>query len=151
MPDGARLEILYAPDPTAQNTRADARVAIYRLHWRGWKLLFTSDAGTETELNLLASPQDLTADVIIAGRNDFDTNLSDEFLTAVDPQLILASHADFPAKEKLDPAMAAYWRSRGIHVFHQGETGGVTLRVDGTGNLRIEGFVDRSQLTLKPR
>jgi hypothetical protein len=47
--------------------------------------------------------------------------------------------------------MAAYWRSRGIHVFHQGETGGVTLRVDGTGNLRIEGFVDRSQLTLKPR
>lgn len=151
MPDGARLEILHAPHPTAQNIRADARVAIFRLHWRGWKLLFTSDAGTETELKLLASQQDLSADVIIAGRNTFDTNLSDGFLDAVDPQLILASHAEFPAEERLDPALVAYWRSRGIHVCHQGETGGVTLRVDSAGDLCVEGFVDRSQLVLKPR
>lgn len=151
MPDGARLEILHTPHPTSQNTRADARVAIYRLHWRGWKILFTSDAGSQTERKLLASQRDLSADVIIAGSNDFDTNLSDEFLDAVDPWLILASHADFPAEEKLDPAMVAYWRSRGIHVFHQGETGGVTLRVDDSGNLIAEGFVNRAKLVLKPR
>lgn len=151
MPDEARLEILHTPHPTSQNTRADGRVAIYRLHWRGWKLLFTSDSGSETELKLLASQQDLSADVIIAGRNDFDMNLSDGFLDAVDPQLILASHADFPAEEKLDPAQLAYWHSRGIHVFHQGETGGVTLRIDKAGNLVAEGFVNRSKLILKPR
>lgn len=151
MPDQARLEILHTADPNAQNTRADGRVAIYRLHWRGWKILFTSDSGSETELKLLASQQDLSADVIIAGRNDFDTNLSDAFVDAVNPQLILASHADFPAEEKLDPAQVAYWRSRGIHVFHQGETGGVTVRIDEAGNLVAEGFVNRSKLILKPR
>jgi competence protein ComEC len=151
MPDGARLEILHAPHPTSQNIRADSRVAIYRLHWRGWKLLFTSDAGSETELKLLASQQDLAADVIIAGRNDHDINLTDDFLDAVDPQLIVASHADFPSEEQLDPAQVAYWRTRGIHVFHQGETGGVTLRVDAAGSLVAEGFVNRARLILKPR
>jgi competence protein ComEC len=151
MPDGAHLEILHVPEPRSQNTIADDRVAIFRLHWRGWKLLFTSDAGVPTEMNLLETQRDVTADVIIAGRHRSDQSLCDPFLDAVNPQAIVASHSDFPVSEQLKPETVKYWCSRGIKVIHQGVSGGVTLRVDDAGNLRLEGFADQSVMILKPR
>ncbi len=151
MPDGARLEILHVPDSHLQNASADDRVAIFRLHWRGWKLLFTSDAGAGAEREMLDARKDLSADVIVAGRHRGDMSLSDPFLDAVDPQAIIASHAEFPPEERLSSESVKYWRSRGIQVMHQGETGGVTVRVDAAGNLRLEGFADQSVLILKPR
>lgn len=151
LPDGARLEILHVPDSHSQNASADDRVAIFRLHWRGWKLLFTSDAGVGAERELLDARKDLSADVIIAGHHRGDASLSDPFLDAVNPQAIIASHAEFPPEERLSPESVEYWRSRGIQVIHQGEAGGVTVRVDAAGNLRLEGFVSRSVVTLNPR
>ncbi len=151
MPDGARLEILHVADPRSQDALADERVAVFRLHWRGWKLLFTSDAGMGTELEMLDAHQDVSADVIIAGRHQSDATLCDRFIDAVNPQAIVAAHADFPPEERLKPAAVTYWRSRGIQVIHQGAAGGVTLRVDGSENLRLEGFADQSVMILKPR
>jgi ComEC/Rec2-related protein len=151
MPDGARLEILHAPDPSSQNAPADDRVAIFRLHWRGWKLLLTSDAGILTESELLDAHKDISADVIIAGRHRSAASLGDAFLDAVNPQAIVASHSAFPICEQLDLKAVKYWRSRGIQVIHQGESGGVTVRVDESGNLRLEGFADQSVVILKPR
>lgn len=151
MPDGARLEIIHVPDPLAQNASADDRVAIYRLHWRGWKLLLTSDSGMGTELELLDGNKDVRADVILAGCHRGDVTLGDRFLDAVDPMAIVASHSEFPVSERRKPATLDYWRSRGIKVIHQGEAGGVTLRVDKEGKLRIEGFADGSVTTLAPR
>lgn len=151
LPDGAHLEILLVPEPISQNAAADDRVAIFRLHWHGWKLLFTSDAGISSESELLETHRDISADVIIAGRHRTDLFLTDPFLAAVNPQVIVASHADFPLAEKLQPETVSYWQSRGIQVMHQGETGAVTLRIDESGNLRLEGFVDKSLITLKPR
>jgi competence protein ComEC len=151
MPDGARLEILHVPDPLAQNAVADDRVAIFRLHWRGWKLLFTSDAGASTEMAMLDAHQDLSADVIIAGKHEGGGVLCDRFLDAVAPQAIVASHADFPVAEKLDPATVDYWRSRGIRVVHQRESGGVTITHGAAGTLILAGFADHSEVVLQPR
>lgn len=150
-PDGAALEILHAPDPHAKNGMADERVAVFRLHWRGWKLLFTSDAGLGTEQNMLDRGVDVSADVIIAGHHRADLTLGDGFLAAVHPQAIIASNARFPATERLAPATVAYWQSRGIQVLDQGQTGGVTVRVDEAGNLRLEGFLSAGPLILKAR
>jgi beta-lactamase superfamily II metal-dependent hydrolase len=150
-PDGARLEILEAPDPQAHSSVADERVAIFRLHWRGWKILFTSDSGSVTESRLLNSGKDLSADVIVAGKHRKDASLGDDFLNAVVPQAIVASHAEFPKEERLDPKLANYWRSRGIQVISQKEAGGVTIRISEEGDLLIEGFVDHSQIRLKRR
>ncbi len=149
-PDGATLEILHAPDPLAYNALADDRVAIYRLHWHGWKILFTSDAGMGTEMKLLDFHKDLAADVIIAGRHRTDFSLCDRFLDAVHPQAIIASNSPYPVEEILPPASVAYWESRGIHVIDQARSGGVTLRVDEAGNLRLEGFLGGAPLLLKP-
>ncbi|MEX1115572.1 MAG: ComEC/Rec2 family competence protein [Akkermansiaceae bacterium] len=148
MPDGARLEILHTPNPLARDALADERVAIFRLHWRGWKILFTSDAGIATELELLATQKDLTADLIIAGRHRTDLSLSDAFLDAVNPRAILASNAAFPVEERLNPRRVAYWKSRQIQVIDPSKTGGVTLTIDESGALRLQGFADGSTVVL---
>jgi ComEC/Rec2-related protein len=149
-PDGAKLEILHAPEPRAVNGIADERVAVFKLHWRGWKFLLTSDAGMGTEKKLLDAGIDLSADVIISGRHRTDLTLCDAFLNAVHPQVIIASNASFPAEEKLAPTQVAYWTSRGIQVLDQGVTGGVSARVGADGELRIVGFLSASPVTLTP-
>jgi competence protein ComEC len=151
LPDGAHLEVMHVPNPVSQNMLADDRVAIFRIHWNGWKILFTSDAGVATEQQLLAKNTDLSADVIIAGKHRWDASLTDAFLDAVNPRVIIASNSLFPASEALSPQTVSYWRSRGIRVFDQRRTGGVTLRTDPAKNLRITGFVDGSQVMLRAR
>jgi competence protein ComEC len=151
MPDGARLEILHAPAPDAPLTLADDRVAIVRLHWHGWKILFTSDAGMGTENRLLETARDVSADVIIAGHHERDLALCDAFLERVHPAAIIASNEAYPAEERLDPKQVAFWQSGGIRVFDQAQTGAVTLSIDKAGDLMIEGFVDHSALRLKRR
>jgi competence protein ComEC len=149
MPDGAWLEVLHFPDPLAVNSLADERVVVFRLHWRGWKILLTSDAGMGTERKILDAMTDVSADIIIAGRHRTDITLCDRFLDAVNPQAIIASNASHPEGEAVPPAAITYWKSRGIQVFDQRESGGVTLRVDEKGNLRIEGFLGPAPVILR--
>ncbi len=151
MPDGARLEILHTPAPRAQNAMADERVAIFRLHWRGWKILLTTDAGVGAELALLDARKDVSADLIIAGHHRGDLTLTDPFLDAVHPQAIIASNSPFPVTERLDPRRVTYWRTRGIQVIDQAKSGGVTLTIDPSGALRLQGFADHSTLLLSPK
>ncbi len=151
LPDGARLELLHAPDSLAHSVIADDRVAIFRLHWHGWKILFTSDSGVTTELALLASGINLTSDVIIAGRHSTDLSLTDDFIAAVNPQAILPSNAAFPLEERLDPSRVRYWQSQGIHVIDPMKSGGITLTLDPDRALRLHGFLDDSSLILRRR
>ena len=149
--DGARLEVVHSPDPLAQNARADDRVAVYRLHWRGWKILFTSDAGTFTESRLLESGVDVSADVIVAGCHRNDLSLGDGFLHAVDPRVIVFSNPDFPPEERRSDETIEFWKSRGIEVVDQCEVGGVTVTVDDNGDLYLIGFLQADPLVIKRR
>ena len=151
LPDGATLEILHVPDAHAIHAIADERVAIFRLQWHGWKILFTSDAGITTELALLGSKIDLKSDLIIAGHHRSDLSLTDEFIAAVAPQAILASNARFPAEERLEPSRVAFWESREIQVIDPLKSGGVTISITTGGSLRLDGFLDQSTLILNRR
>jgi len=150
-PDGATLEVLHAPDPEAWDAIADERVAIYRLSWRGWRILFVNDAGLRTERKLLASGQDLHADLLIAGHHRTDLSLGDEFIQAVAPRAIVASNSPFPLEERLDPRKVSWWEKSGIQVLDQRATGGVTIRPEKDGSLVLKGFVDGRELRLSPR
>lgn len=151
LPDGAWLEVVHSPDPLAQNARADDRVAVYRLHWRGWKILFTSDAGIFTESRLLESGVNVSADVIVAGCHRNDLSLGDGFLHAVDPQVIVFSNPDFPPEERRSDETIKFWKSRGIAVVDQREVGGVTVTVDDNGDLCLVGFLQADPLVIKRR
>lgn len=145
----ARLEILHEPDPHDFQAVADERVMVVRLHWKGWRILFLSDAGLRTERAMLESGRDLAADVIVAGRHRQDATMGDAFLRAVKPRAIVAGHADFPPEERVPAAWQAACENAGIRVFHQGRTGGVTLVPGEDGTLVIRGFVDGAELVLR--
>ncbi|RYD48750.1 MAG: hypothetical protein EOP83_26080, partial [Verrucomicrobiaceae bacterium] len=145
----AWFEVLHEPDAHDQNAVADGRVMITRLHWHGWRVLFTNDAGLGAERKMLEGGGDLKADVIVAGRHLHDSSLGDDFLAAVQPKAIIASHADFPRAERVPEDWAAACEKRGTRVFHQGWTGAVTLVAAGDGSLVIRGFLDGSEVTLR--
>jgi ComEC/Rec2-related protein len=151
LPDDATLEVLHVPAPETRHALADERVAVFRLHWRGWKILLTSDAGMGTELQLLDAGANLAADVIIAGRNRTDVTLCDRFIEAVQPRAIIASNTSYPENEQLPQTSVEWWKSRGIHVIDQNLSGGLTLTVDDTGALVIEGFLADKPLRLAAR
>lgn len=148
--DDAWIEVVHEPSHVSPRARADERVMIVRLHWRGWRILFTSDAGLVTERYLLESGVDVAADVIVAGKHANDLSLGDDFIAAVNPQAIIAANADFPVELRINPAQLEYWRSIGIHVVDQLESGAAILTVDRAGSLRIRRFVDGSEITLVP-
>jgi ComEC/Rec2-related protein len=150
-PDGGMLEVLHVPGPEARHALADERVAVFRLHWRGWKILFTGDAGMGTELRMLDAGTDLAADVIIAGRNRTDISLCDRFIEAVRPRVIIASNTAYPESEQLPQASVEWWEASGIRVIDQSRSGGVTLTVDRAGELVIDGFLTDNPLRLIAR
>ena len=146
--EGSWLEVLHEPSPGDVNTPADERVMILRLHWRGWRILFLSDAGWTTERALMDSGIDLASDLIVAGRSREDSSMGDDFLAAVKPRAIIASHTDFPVEERIPARWAEHCEKSGIRLFHQGRTGAVTLALTKDGSLQIRGFLDGSELTL---
>jgi ComEC/Rec2-related protein len=140
-PDGAVWHRLNVPHAGSSPALADDRVAVWRLDWRGWRVLFTSDAGFRTENELLLSNADLKADALIAGKHRHDFSLGDDFLTAVNPQVIIAKNPDFPAEERHPPQAVAAWRESGIVFLDQTEVGGVTLTLNEEGDLVVSGFL----------
>jgi len=85
-------------------------------------------------------------------RNVFQQELADAFADADGVVVSQIARLELlKPEERLNPDTVKYWRSRGIQVMHQGQAGGVTLRVDDAGNLRLEGFADQSVIILKPR
>ncbi len=152
LPSGASVEAVHLPDPDAVNVRADERVAVFRVHWQGWKILMTGDAGQGTERRMLDSGADLSADVIIAGKHREDPGLCDDFLDAVRPAALVCSNHAYPAAEQVPASSIRHWNSRGIRVFDQRECGGVTLTTDREGRLRIRGFLQPDKaVLLSPR
>ncbi|MES2995734.1 MAG: ComEC/Rec2 family competence protein [Verrucomicrobiota bacterium] len=139
--DEAWLEILHLPDPDHLHLIADKRVAVFRLHWRGLRVLFTSDAGYDTEQAMKRSDADLRADIIVAGRSLEGLSLTDEFLDAVKPQIIIAANPSHPPEQQLTQSEIGRWRARGIAVLDQREAGGVSLRMTGDGQLACTGFL----------
>lgn len=142
------IEVMHEPSESSARARAEERVMILRMHWGNWKILFTSDAGSNAEQFLLDSGLDIAADIIIAGKHSGDLTLGDDFLNAVSPQVIVVSNVDFPLERRVDPLRIGYWRSIGIAVLDQKETGAVTLRMDANGAMHFEGFVNGESMML---
>jgi competence protein ComEC len=91
------------------------------------KLLFVSDSGYATENALLASGENLRSDILIKGQHRSGNSGSEQFLDAVQPQLIIATSRDFPEHERISDEWAERVHARGIKLFRQDETGAVEL------------------------
>jgi competence protein ComEC len=146
--EGAALEVLWEPDEWNWNDVADQRVMPVRLEWRGWRILFLADAGWATERAMIESGVDLRADVIVAGRHLHDASLGVSLLEATGARVVIGSHANFPSEQQIPTCWRKSCESRGIQVFHQGESGAVSV-VQNDGALVLRGFVDGKEVRLE--
>ena len=145
---GAWGEVLLSAEDGYRGSLADDHALIFRLHWQGWKILFTGDAGRLSEEALLESGTDLAADVIVAGLHEGDLSLTDAFVAAVKPQAVITAS---PAGSELDNFREFQKKSmekKGIRVIEQMRTGGLTVNVSARGKLVIKGFADDSEVVL---
>jgi len=133
---GASLEILHAPVELDGYGLADDSGLVIRLHWNGWRILFTGDAGFSTEMRLLESGVDLSADVIVMGRNATDYSGT--------------TNADFPTSERIPTVWRENLQKSGITLLDQQLTGAVTIVLEN-GNLILTPTLSGAQtFTLSP-
>ncbi len=126
---GVHLEVLHAPIELAGKGRADDTGLVIRLHWHGWRILFTGDAGFITETRLLASGMNLNADVIITGRNRDDFTGREDFYQAVAPKAIISSNCEFPQNERIPRRWLEMVKKMDITAFDQEQSGAVTITI----------------------
>jgi competence protein ComEC len=91
------------------------------------RVLLASDSGLVSEHALLAQSADLRSDILIKGQHYSGQSGSPEFLNAVQPQMIVATSVDFPARERISDDWAKMVRDLGISLFRQDQTGAVRL------------------------
>ena len=148
---GVALEILQAPIELSGYGRADDSGLVMRLHWHGWKIMFTGDAGFITETRLLASGADLQADVIISGRNRGDHTGREEFYRAVSPQVIISSNSEFPANERIPENWFTRTEALGITTIDQQQSGAVTLTIKDQRLVLTPTLENADVITIDPR
>ncbi len=146
---GAVGEVLLSPRDGKLGSIADDRCLVFMMHWKGWKILWTGDAGRVSENALLASGRELSADVIIAGLHETDFSLTPDFLEAVNPQAIVTGRAAGCGMDSIRDIQRKKWARSGIREFHQEETGGLTVTHTEDGGLLFRGFADGSEAELE--
>lgn len=124
---GITAKILFPPSNFSARTADDEASVVQLVILSDIKILFTSDAGRETERALVDSNYDLRSDILIKGQHHSGQSGSDAFLNSVRPQLIIATSRDFPESERINDEWAESVRARGIKLFRQDETGAVEL------------------------
>ena len=130
------------PPAGFHSTTADDQALVVQLLVRTTRILFVSDSGYETEKVLLASGSDLRSDVLVKGQHHSGNSGLNEFLDAVQPQLIVATSGDFPQRERISDDWAERVRTRGIKLFRQDETGAIQLEFD-----KANGWLARAYMT----
>lgn len=148
---GAWAEVLLSPKNGNLGSLADDRAMVLRLHWKGWKILFTGDAGRLSEEALLTSNTDLAADLIVAGLHESDFSLTIPFIAAVNPQAIIIASPAGSEMDRLRDYQKKAWEQKEILILDLQRTGGLTMTLSMDGDLIVQGFADKSEAILSKR
>ncbi len=124
----AKFRVLYPPPALAANV-ADDRTLVLQLDADGVRVLFVSDSGFVTERWLLDHAVDLKSKILVMGHHGSDISGTPDFLAAVQPDVIVATAADFPSAERIPEDWARDVASRGIRLFRQDRTGAVHIEI----------------------
>jgi competence protein ComEC len=145
---GAWAEVLLSPSDGHLGSLADDRAMVLRLHWKGWKILFTGDAGRLSEEALLESGADLGSDVIVGGLHESDFSLTEPFVSAVNPQVIIVASPAGSEMDRLRENQKKSWERKGMLFLDQRLAGGLTVTVSVADDLIIQGFADGSETVI---
>lgn len=133
------LRVIHPPLGASRRI-ADDKALVVQLRSGTARVLFMSDSGFLTERWLLDQGADLRSDVLVKGLHASDLSGTFDFLSAVNPQVIICAAATFPDSAKIPEAWATEIKARGIPLFRQDETGAVTIELDG-GEITVRSFL----------
>ncbi|MEM9080842.1 MAG: MBL fold metallo-hydrolase, partial [Verrucomicrobiota bacterium] len=136
--EGVDLEVVW--DGRGESGRAEDRGLVLRLHWAGWRILFTGDGGYLTERALLERGIEVEAEVWVCGRNRNDLVGSPAFVRAVNPEVVVFRDTFFPVHERVSAGWMRWLESEGVELFDQAEEGAVYVK-PREGALEVPGQV----------
>ncbi|MGJ8634866.1 MAG: ComEC/Rec2 family competence protein [Luteolibacter sp.] len=145
---GVTGEVLFSPFSHGGGSLADDRSLVFRMDWHGWKILWLGDGGRMIEERMLASGKDLSADVIVAGCHESDLSLTEDFVKAVNPRVIVIPQAPGSEMDPYREGLRKRWERKGVVTIDQKVTGGLTVKA-GEGEIVFEGFVDGSRMVFE--
>lgn len=137
---GAAIRVL-SPRRDLPGRLADDRALVLRLQYGEMSLLLTSDAGFDTEKNLLKAGVDLSADVWIRGQHIDSPPPLPDFVAAISPTVVISSSAAFPATQRIPASFRDILEERGTTLLELSETGVITLSLT-ENEIEIDPFAD---------
>lgn len=135
---GARIEVLHPPERYLVGTRSPTNDngVVLRLVYGRARLLLTADAEEAAETSLLASGQDLSADLLKVGHHGSRWSTGGRFLTRVAPTLAVVSCGRNNRYDHPHPEVLQRLDRHRVRVFRTDRHGAITVETDGT-HLRV--------------
>lgn len=124
----AKIKIL-APNGTYDNPN-DSSITLLLKNGNN-TFLFTGDAGSDAEKDILKKNKDISADVYKAGHHGSKYATSKEFLKAVDPAYAVISCGENNSYGHPHAATLNAFRAKGIKVYRTDEDGTIIATSDG--------------------
>lgn len=113
---------------------------ILRLRFGRRTFLLTGDAESDAERALVASGDDLSADVLKVAHHGSRTSSTEAFVTATRPMLAVVSVGRDSPYGHPHPEVLERWRASGALVLTTGDRGMITVSTDGE-DMKVETFV----------
>lgn len=146
--DGVVATIL-SPTPGNPGRLADDRALVMKINYGGDSILLTSDTGFATANDLLRTGADLRAGLWVRGQHTEGTPLPDAFLAAINPRIVLSSHAEFPKSEQIHDSFRKALAERDVPLFEIGSSGMVSVELD-EGGIRVTPYANRAGAAFSP-
>ena len=97
------------------------------------RVLLLSDLGRNGQSALLAHPNDLRADIVIAGLPDGGEPLCDALLDAVQPKIIVIADSELPATRRASRQLKERLSARNVPVIYTRTAGAVKIAIRPEG------------------
>jgi competence protein ComEC len=127
--DETRLDVLHPQTPPREATRINDDALVLRLTYRDFSLLIPGDASQTAQAAVVASGAALQSDALILPQHATVGSLSDDFLTAVAPEVALLQLD--PANRLGDPNEDTLFKVGRIPLYSTDEGGTIHLVTDG--------------------
>jgi len=125
----------YGPTPpyiTGSRSDINSNSLVFRLEYGTFRMLFTGDAGAETEARLLASGDDLRAEILKVGHHGSAYGSTPAFVRAVSPHVALVSVGRHNLFGHPSTQTIATLEAAGARVYRTDGDGALTVTSDGT-------------------
>ncbi|HVY72144.1 MAG TPA: ComEC/Rec2 family competence protein, partial [Verrucomicrobiae bacterium] len=121
------------PGPSDHFSLADDSALVLQGKFNGVTVLLCSDLGKLGQRALFDRGEDLRADIVVTGIPARAEPLNDALLDRIQPRVIIVSCGEYPATERVTPALRERLAKRGVPVFYTDRSGSGAMTFKGAG------------------